>query len=50
MHGALIKPFNNWVITLIHKDNKLSIPSIIVIERLSLIPFIFIVLFLFTYA
>jgi hypothetical protein len=41
MHASLIKLFNNWVRTLIHEDDKISTPSaiVIVIERLSLIPF-----------
>jgi hypothetical protein len=43
MHASFIKPFNNWVRTLMHEDDKLSTPSaiVIVIERLSLIPFYF---------
>jgi hypothetical protein len=52
MHACLLKILDNWVRTLIHYNNRLSTPSaiVVVIERLSLILFYFIILFLFTYA
>jgi hypothetical protein len=51
MHPYL-KILDNWVGTLIHYNNRLSTPRaiVVVIERLSLIPFYFMSLFLFTYA
>jgi hypothetical protein len=52
MHASLLKLLDNWVRILIHYNDRLSTPSaiVVVIERLSLIPFYFIILFLFTYA
>jgi hypothetical protein len=52
MHASLLKILDNWVRTLIHYNNRLSTPSaiVVVIERQSLTPFYFVILFLFTYA
>jgi hypothetical protein len=49
MHASLIKLLDNWVRTLIHHNKRLSAPSaiVVIIERLSLIPFYFIILLLF---
>jgi hypothetical protein len=43
MHASLLKILDNWVRTLIHYNNRLSTPSaiVVVIERVSLIPFLF---------
>jgi hypothetical protein len=48
MHASLCKLLNNWVRTLIHNNDRLSTPSaiVVVIERLSCDPFLFIILFL----
>jgi hypothetical protein len=43
MHASLLKILDNWVRTLTHYNNRLSTPSaiVVIIERLSLIPFLF---------
>jgi hypothetical protein len=52
MHASLFKLLNNWVRTLIHNNDRLSILSAIavVIERLNCDPFLFYSSFSFTYA
>jgi hypothetical protein len=42
MHASLLKLLDNWVRTLIQNNDRLSTTSaiVIVIERLSVIPFI----------
>jgi hypothetical protein len=43
MHASLIKLMDNWVRTLIQNDGTVSTPStiVVVIERLSYVPFSF---------
>jgi hypothetical protein len=43
MHASLIKLMDNWVRTLIQNDGIVSTPStiVVVIERLSCVPFSF---------